>query len=178
MKQTILLLGAVLLFWQPTVCPAEESLVASADNPLTAAEQKFAQQLSGAQLVGHFTTWETPDAPQKDTYTLKKVAKLQGDIWMFVARIQYGEHDVTLPLPLKVQWAGDTPVITLDKFPVPGFGIFSSRIVIHGAQYAGTWDGGDHGGHMYGTVVKLTDTDNQPKSDSADQDETESKNSG
>ena len=137
---------------------SQETLPATAESQpqsLTAAEQKFASLLTNAQLTGYFTTWDEPEAPQKDTYTLEKIAKLNGDLWMFVARIQYGEHDTRLPLPLPVRWAGDTPVIMLDKFPVPGFGIFSARIVIHDDQYAGTWNGGDHGGHLYGRIVKL-----------------------
>ena len=69
-------------------------------------------------------------------------------------RIQYGPHDVTLPLPLRVVWAGDTPVITLDKFPVPGMGSFTARVMIFNDQYAGMWDGGNHGGLLYGKVVK------------------------
>jgi hypothetical protein len=27
--------------------------------------------------------------------------------------------------------------------------------VIFGDQYAGTWDGGDHGGHLFGRIVRV-----------------------
>jgi hypothetical protein len=56
-----------------------------------------------------------------------------------------------------VVWAGDTPVITLDKMPIPGFGTFTCRVMIFGDQYAGTWDGGDHGGHLFGKIVPAED---------------------
>ena len=118
-------------------------------------ERAFAMKMSNASLVGHFTDRKREGAPlpKEEKYTLGKVAKLQDDYWLFEARIQYGEHDVKLPLRLRVVWAGDTPVITLDKMPIPGFGAFTCRVMIFGDQYAGTWDGGDHGGHLFGKVV-------------------------
>jgi hypothetical protein len=136
---------------QPSPAPAEKP------EPLNRAEleRRFAEKMTNAALVGHFTdrTRENAKLPREEKYTLGKVAKLQGDYWLFQARIQYGEHDVTLPLSLRVVWAGDTPVITLDKMPIPGFGTFTCRVMIFGDQYAGTWDGGDHGGHLFGKIV-------------------------
>ena len=117
-------------------------------------EKAFAEKMSGATLVGHFTDRTRRGAPLKEEkYTLGKVSKLRDDYWRFEARIQYGEHDVTLPLSLRVVWAGDTPVLTLDKMLVPGFGTFTCRVMFFADQYAGTWDGGDHGGHLFGKVV-------------------------
>ena len=55
-------------------------------------------------------------------------AKLKNGFWLFQSRIQYGNHDATLALPLEVKWAGDTPVITLTDYTVPGFGKFTCRI--------------------------------------------------
>jgi hypothetical protein len=126
-----------------------------------ALEKAFAERMSNAALVGHFTdrTRENAKLPREEKYTLGKVAKIKGDHWLFQARIQYGEHDVTLPLPLRVVWAGDTPVITLDKMPIPGFGTFTCRVMIFGDQYAGTWDGGDHGGHLFGKIVPAENKD-------------------
>lgn len=125
-------------------------------------DKQFAERMSGVQLVGHYTLWGKEDSPAKDTYTIEKVTKLDGDKWQFVARIQYAEHDRKIAMALPVKWAGDTPVISLDKLLIPGFGTFSARVVFHGDQYAAVWDGGDHGGHMYGKVVKMKD---QPASD-------------
>jgi hypothetical protein len=118
-------------------------------------EKDFAERMSNATLVGRFTDRARKEAPLKEEkYTLGKVAKLTGDTWLFNTRIQYGEHDATLPLPLKVVWAGDTPVITLDKVAIPGFGTFTCRVLIFDDQYAGTWDGGNHGGHLFGKIVR------------------------
>ena len=123
MKRTSLLLLITILICQTAPVLAEElsgEPLQGEGQQLTPAEKKFAELLAQAQLVGHYTTWDDAETPQNDSYTLEKVTKLEGGLWLFVARIQYGEHDVKLPLPLAVQWAGDTPVITLDNFPVPG----------------------------------------------------------
>jgi hypothetical protein len=125
-------------------------------------EKKFEESLHGATLQGHFTSNrdENGAQPKEDKYTIESVKKMQGDVWLFTARIQYEKHDVTLPLPLRVVWAGDTPVITLDKFPVPGMGSFTARVMIFDGKYAGMWDGGNHGGLLLGKIVKEAAKDN------------------
>jgi hypothetical protein len=119
-------------------------------------ENKFQDSLSGATLQGHFTNNrdDSGTPPKEDKYTILSVTKMQGDVWLFTVRIQYASHDITLPLPLRVVWAGDTPVITLDKVPVPGMGSFTARVMIFGNQYVGMWDGGNHGGLLYGKITK------------------------
>jgi hypothetical protein len=119
-------------------------------------DKKFQATLTGATLSGHFTDQSKPTEtlPKEEKYTIKAVTKVKDDIWLFQSRIQYGGHDVTLPLPLRVVWAGDTPVITLDDFPVPGFGKFTCRVMIYDDKYAGTWDGGNHGGLLFGKITR------------------------
>lgn len=125
-------------------------------------EKKLEKTLSGSVMIGHFTvTGDEPGvSPKEERYTLKRVKKLEGDNWLFEARIQYGDHDRTLPLTLPVVWAGDTPVITLTKLLVPGFGTFTARVLIYDDQYAGTWSGGDHGGQLFGRIVRGEDAKN------------------
>jgi hypothetical protein len=116
-------------------------------------ETRFREQLSGSNLVGHFTDNAKPGGtltPEK--YTLGKIHKLQSDRWLFPVRIQYGNHDLTVPLALSVAWAGDTPIIKLDQLAIPGFGVFSARVLIHNDHYAGYWQGADHGGHLFGRI--------------------------
>jgi hypothetical protein len=122
--------------------------------------KEFEQTMSGCVLRGSFTARDNPQKGQlrEEKYTITKVEKLAGDndLWVFNVRIQYGQHDVELPLTLAVIWSGDTPVITLTDFAVPGFGKFSSRVLIYRGQYTGVWEGGgDHGGHLFGQVEKL-----------------------
>lgn len=119
-------------------------------------EARFAARMSHAVMRGGFTLGEVkPGQPLKeDKYTLGEVKKLESGKWLFNARIQYGEHDVNVPLQLDVIWAGDTPVITLTKFAAPGLGVFTARVLVYGDQYAGVWDGGDHGGHLFGVIER------------------------
>jgi len=111
--------------------------------------------MSGATLVGRFTLIEDKqEQPLKeDRYTLGTVKKLPNGLWSFETRIQYGDHDVKVPLALEVKWAGDTPVITLTDVLVPGLGTFTSRVLVYRDWYAGTWSGGNHGGHLFGRIV-------------------------
>lgn len=137
-------------------------------------ERQFAEKLTGATLVGHFTddSAEHTGALTEDRYTIDRVTKGKNDFWLFNARIQYEGRDVKVTLPLEVYWAGDTPVITVTKVLVPGLGVFTARILIYGDQYAGTWSGGDHGGHMFGRIERATDeetaTNDDEKSDGND----------
>src|SRR5690606_28550966 len=118
-------------------------------------EQKFSEKLSGATLVGQFTVSDMNDGKPlaQDKYQLGKVYKLPNGLWSFEARIQYGEHDVKLPLALPVKWAGDTPVISVTKVAFPGLGTYSARVLFYDDSYAGTWSGKTHGGEMWGKIV-------------------------
>ena len=136
------------------------TIPSSADEPDikdTHAEREaaLAASLTGATLVGNFTiTGAEKLAPQAERYELTSVKHLEGNNWLFVARIQYGDHDVTLPIALPILWAGDTPVITVDNLGFPGLGTYSARVMIYDDSYAGFWKGADHGGHLFGVVER------------------------
>jgi hypothetical protein len=123
-----------------------------------AAERKFQEEMSGAVLVGHFTTVGAEPAGKlnEERYAIRKVSKIadKQNTWRFFVRIQYDDLDVTLPLDLEVFWAADTPVITLTNFTIPALGTFSARVLVHGQRYAGTWQHGEKGGHLFGRVVR------------------------
>jgi hypothetical protein len=136
---------------------AQEAAVG--DKPVPSQEElekQFAENLTGATLVGQFTVNGLNDGKplKEDRYTLGTVKKLKNGFWSFEARIQYGEHDVKLPLALPVKWAGDTPVITVTDVAFPGLGTYSARVLIYKGEYAGTWGGGTHGGQMFGKILK------------------------
>lgn len=117
-------------------------------------EERLTRQLTGSTFVGQFNIAgrAAATAPQSERYTLSKVTKLPGDAWMFEARIQYGTHDVSVPIVLDVFWADDTPVISLTNLAIPKLGSFTSRVLIHGDRYAGTWQHGTVGGHLWGVI--------------------------
>ena len=58
-------------------------------------------------------------------------------------------------MDLKAYAAGDTPIITLTNLEIPGLGTFTSRVIIYEGRYAGTWQHGDVGGHLFGRIEKL-----------------------
>jgi hypothetical protein len=153
---------AILLVLVPTVASAQESpptkLTKSSQEAPSQEEleQKLSEKLSGATLVGQFTVSDVNDGKPlaQDKYQLGKVHKLPNGLWSIEARIQYGEHDVKLPLALPVKWAGDTPVITVTKVAFPGLGTYSARVLFYDDSYAGTWSGSTHGGEMWGKIVK------------------------
>jgi outer membrane protein assembly factor BamB len=118
-------------------------------------EAAFAKLMTGCQMVGLFTDTDKPDKPpQKDSYTIAKVTKLAGDRWRFDAKVEYGTKSVTVPVIVNVKWAGDTPMIQVTKLSIPMLGTYSARVVIYDGQYAGLWSGSDHGGHMFGKIVR------------------------
>jgi hypothetical protein len=121
-------------------------------------EKQFEQNMSGATLVGRFSVEgrgnRAGGEPKEERYQILKVTKTSGDYWLFNARVQYGNKDVTAPIVLQVKWAGDTPVITLTDLPIPGLGTYTARVLIYRDHYAGYWSGGDHGGNLWGRVER------------------------
>jgi hypothetical protein len=155
----------VLLLWSITAS-AQEAPVAETTKPAAAAprpaktqaelEEALSKMLTGATLEGSFTSTgreRNVSELRRDRYTLGEVKKLEGKTWMIQARIQYRDSDaVMVPLPLPIEWAGDTPVITVDNFTIPGMGTFSARVMFFDDHYAGYWKHGDRGGNMFGVV--------------------------
>lgn len=129
---------------KPAAAPSRETLI-----------RQFEETMSGAALVGYFTIngQETKQGLKEEKYLLKNVKKLKhGDFWEF--EWQYGEGGKSASLPVEVKWAGDTPVITLTDVLVPGFGTFTARVLVYRNEYAGAWSASDHGGRIFGKVVK------------------------
>ncbi len=121
-----------------------------------ALEKKFQQTLSGATLVGHFTLTGKEDANslKVERYTISSVKKIKDDLWLFTVRVTYGTRDVTVPIPLQVKWAGDTPIIMLTDLKIPLLGTYTARVIIYRNKYAGTWSASDHGGHLFGRIER------------------------
>ena len=118
--------------------------------------KKLEADLTNVKLIGSFTVAGKEDqSPKPEEYTITSAMKLpEGDVWLIKARIKYGDKDATVPMPLEIKWAGDTPVITLTNLEIPGLGTFSSRVVIYEGRYAGTWQHGKVGGHLFGRLEK------------------------
>ncbi|MEE2777291.1 MAG: hypothetical protein VYE73_11110 [Acidobacteriota bacterium] len=120
-------------------------------------ERAFVERMTNVVLVGHFTiegAQRRDGVPER--YEISSVEKLDDGRWRFNARLKYMSVDVTLPIVLPMEWAGDTPMISITDFAIPGLGEeFGSRVLFYDGRYAGTWDHGEYGGVMYGTIAPL-----------------------
>jgi hypothetical protein len=148
----LLLLSAA--FWSLTAAARRDGQ--EEDPEQERREEAFAELLTGARLTGWTTDDARPDAPPaKDSYTIARCEKADDGKWLFEAEV--GESGLKLPLYLPVVWAGDTPVITLDQFPVPQMGTFDARVLFHGESYAGIWRGEKHAGEIMGRIERAAD---------------------
>ena len=119
-------------------------------------EKKFKETLENSFMIGRWAMQGDGKlgGARDEKYTINSVRKGEGDQWIITSRMQFGDVDVDVPVPVDVLWAGDTPVITVTKLPIPGVGTYTARVLIYENTYAGTWSGGDHGGLMNGVIVK------------------------
>lgn len=119
--------------------------------------------MRGAVLNGHFTVRvqgesdsgaeEREDVKlRSERYQIEKVVKRAGDIWTFHARIQFSSTDITVPVPVRLTWSGDTPMVSVTDLGIPGMGTYTARVVFYRDSYAGMWWGGSHGGNLFGRV--------------------------
>ncbi len=128
--------------------------VVAQDPDQAAREAGFSKLMSGCKMVGVFTTEGAKGQPQPETYELGEVKKLEGDRWRIKAKIQYAEkRAITVPITVRVNWAGDTPMIQVTDLKIPLMGTFTARVLVYRGKYSGTWSAKDHGGHMYGRVI-------------------------
>ena len=147
--------GALVAANTSAAVAQENSSERQADGETAQREAEFKAMLSGVTLVGNFTvTGRERTNLREERYTLNSVEKLPNGRWMFTTRIRYGDHDVTVPLPLPVAWAGDTPMIVVDKLEIPGLGTFDARVMFFRNHYAGYWAHGDVGGHLFGVIER------------------------
>jgi hypothetical protein len=154
MAQRVLFSTIVLAVVSGVTSAGEKSNPAKGDQ--AALEKAFAETLTGATLVGHFSVVGrvSTGKDHTDRYEIDKAEKIEGHRWLITSRIKYGTHDVKVPIPLEVYWAGDTPVITVSNVTVPGMGTFVARVLVYGDRYAGTWQHDKVGGHMWGMIER------------------------
>jgi hypothetical protein len=123
-----------------------------------------AAMLTNAVLTGRWCLIQNGEmtADKADKYRIQGATRIGGDSWLINAHIQYGERDFVAPIPVKVKWAGDTPVIVVDNLPVPGGGTYSARVLFHDNTYSGTWSGTNHAGLLHGTISHASQTNSPP----------------
>ncbi len=132
----------------PTVSGAQ-------DVSLNALEQEFTERMANSVLVGRFVVTGSEDSmPRPERYEIEGVTKVGEDQWRFDARIQYGDTNVTLPVVVTMLWAGDTPMVSVTDLTVLTLGTFTARVIFYRDRYAGTWQHGEVGGHLFGAIEK------------------------
>lgn len=170
---TILCVAAVAVL-SGAAEPQDQRAAKAKDGPSRAElEQRFAESLRDVVFLGQWreTALDEGDAKRRlgaardERYGIQRAVKDDGDYWIVTARLQFGETDALLPVRVKVLWAGDTPVITLDDVSIPQIGTYSARVVIHGGFYSGVWSGGGHGGVMAGQIVPASAAQRSSTSD-------------
>lgn len=132
-----------------------------ASRPAATDRAALEKQLEAALRNVVFTgSWRMADEKEKklsaahtDRYAIESAHKADGDWWVIQARIQYEENDVTLPIRVRIVWAEDTPVITLDDLKLPGLGEYSARVMLFRGYYAGAWFAAGHGGVLSGRIL-------------------------
>ncbi|GJM23852.1 MAG: hypothetical protein DHS20C16_02670 [Phycisphaerae bacterium] len=143
----------------------KQSAEAAKEKPtgnMNAKEQAFAKLLTGAAMEGtwRMTHFDKPNEemklgePKADLYEIVSAVKSGGESWVITARIVYADRDVKLPVPVRVVWADDTPMITLTELTMPILGTYSARVIFHHGFYSGIWYGAGYGGVMSGQVTK------------------------
>lgn len=125
-------------------------------------EKQLSEKLTHSRLVGYYQTIGQEGPPKEDEYTLGEVSKKDGDTWIFNASLQFGSKVINVPLEVPILWAGDTPVIAVTDFEVPGMGTYTARVMFYGEHYAGTWSSAKHGGYLWGRIEKRAAEESKP----------------
>ncbi len=131
---------------------------------LTELEKTFYDLMKDSVLIGSFRLITKDGAltePRDEVYTVDGAQKIHGENWTVKSRIQYGKVDVTVPIPIKLYWVEDTPVISVTDLMVPGVGVYTSRVQVYRGVYAGSWFGKGYGGTLSGRIMKRADYEKQ-----------------
>jgi len=121
--------------------------------PAEDRERKFAAMMNGVTLVGRSTSLSSDKVSGEEQYLIEKATHLSGATWLLETRFKYGVREIPIPLTVQIEWAGDTPVICVSDFAIPGMDTYTARVVLHNGQYAGTWNGQGYGGQVFGKLV-------------------------
>lgn len=139
---------------------------ADEDAEQVAREEQFSRSMENCVLVGSFTADGQADKePLKpERYEIESAVKATDKLWVFTVRIRYGKLDTKLPVTVPLEWAGETPMVNLTNASIPGLGEgFSARVLFHENRYAGTWQHGTVGGHMFGKIERKKDESPSPR---------------
>src|ERR1043166_1560298 len=162
--KTTFILAAVALVLNAHVFAQDKPAGNGGERPAPAAtpeqlEATFKAMLTKATMSGRWCLLKDGQLGEEkaDKYSIVSADKLSGSKWVIRTRIKFKQNEMVVPIPVEVKWAGDTPVLIVDKLQYPGGGTYSTRVLFYEHTYAGTWSGGDHGGLMSGVITNEKD---------------------
>lgn len=155
----------------PVTAPAAQTNPASDDDTKKKKTQaelfaKFTEDMKNVKLIGTFTVDGRGGKFMEEEYVITSVKKAdESNYWVINSKIKYGKIDVTVPLVLPVEWAGETPMISISdlKIPLVGSGSFGAKVIFSEGKYAGTWNHDKVGGHMFGRIEKIKEVKTEKK---------------
>lgn len=150
-----LLLGVALLYADLPPKMAETTAPANTQPVMPEKLKKLQKRLTNLSLNGQYTMTGQDGAQGPDSYVIKRARWNKGDSWTLFVYVAYGRNDLTVPIPVDIVWAGDTPVITIDNVGIPLMGKYSARVMLYKNQYAGVWQGARIKGEIWGTLKNL-----------------------
>lgn len=137
--------------------------LSAAEQPDDSAAALQAQRDAAfAEMVAD-STWESSwhakgedglDEGGQNRYRIIRAQKVNGDDWIILGEFELQGKQVRLPLPAKVFWADDTPVLSMTGLPLPGEPLFTVRILFKGDMFSGVFQSNQLSGALVGMKVK------------------------
>lgn len=149
-------LCAACAFWAPQARAQAPATPLEDGKDPDALAAKFKETLENATFTGHWSVVKDgkPSPTKPESYKIEKATRIQGDQWAVTARIQYGDKDIRVPIPVQVYWANDTPVISITDLTIPGLGTYTARVLVYQDTYAGFWSGHGVTGLLNGAITR------------------------
>lgn len=134
---------------------------------LSDQERQFTERMRNVTLRGSFTVAGRAGTPREDRYEIERVEKVGDDLWRFNAGMHCCGVNGTIPIVVPMRFVGDTAMVMMTDTSLPAIGTFTVRLFFHGNRYAGSWQHGEVGGLMSGTIEKRTAPDAAQQSDAS-----------
>ena len=158
MKLTCLILSCLLTaisFAQDAPAPEQAETSKPKKPSQEELEARFIKTMTNATMSGRWCLIKdgklTPE--KEDKYTIVSVKKNDNGFWTVNSRIEYGGFNMVVPVPLRVEWADDTPVMVVNNMGIPGGNKYSARVLVYENSYAGTWSGPGLQGLLNGMIT-------------------------
>lgn len=145
----------------PAAVRGAEPSTAQASKPSPGTpEEKFRLLFTEASLSGRWAPLKDGvlgEEKDGDKYHIVSVSQREGDQWIVNARMKFRDQELVVPIPVQIQFIGDSILLMVNDLSTPGGGMYSARLLIHDRTYSGSWKGARGGGMLYGTISNKGD---------------------